>query len=306
MLTAKYSAQIIIDDFSYAALPPEQAEFLRQKAARINARRHITHTLIEEMGRDLLETKERLPGVFLQWARAEFQFSDDTIENYINVAKRLPAMPEGTTAPIQARALYLLSRESTPDAARQEAQELAASGVPVDYKTAFILANAPPELKARYVAEELPKESAYELTKVLGRRTLSPEVKQICLDQKVSAPELVTYLDQAYRDYERTAGTTYERLTFKDIERDNWTLNGLGWSVKLGEARVVDIERYKVDRAQMHKDNAPRRYQWLITESTLQEAPDGSLYLQITKSDFDGLESGQLLTVQIRLPISGD
>lgn len=290
--------------FDYAALVPDDAEFLRNQAAYINARRHITHQLITEMGRALGAAKKRLPGVFLQWARAEFGFSDDTIENYMNVAQRFPALEPQTDGggAIQARALYLLSRTATSDDARTEAARLAGAGQVVDYQTAFILAEAPAQIKTRYLKEELPKQAAYDLAKTYSRRTLPQPVRDVCITQNVSYPEVIAYLAKTYIDYQQTKGTPRERRTWLDIEADNWQLNGLGWSVPLGQARPVDISRYVVDRAAMHRDLAPRRFQWLQTDSLVEQTPDGRYILILEKPEFKNL-NGQLLTVQIRLPI---
>lgn len=303
----KGSATVIIDDlFTYEQLDKQDSDFLKEKAAYINARRHITHTLITEMGKALIEAKERLPGVFLRWARSEFGFSDDSLENYMNVARRMPALPDDQPGNIQARALYLLTRESTPATARIEAQELAGQGVTVDYNTAFILANAPVEIKTRYLSEELPKQTAYDLTRVLSKKTLSPEVKAVCLQQGVTSPELVEYLDKAHSDYIRTKGTQRERSTWIDIESDGWQLNGVGWSVPIGQARPVDIDRFKVDRSAMHKDFAPQRWEWVVTDVPLQETSDGRLILILDNPALQNMAAGEYVRLQIRTPKESD
>lgn len=283
-------------EFSYEDLTPDDAEFLRAKAAYINARRHINHQLIVEMGSALLEAKTRLPGVFLPWATAEFKVSHDTLENYMNVARNLPALPQEQGALFQARALYHLAGKGVTDESRAQAGQIAESGRVVDYETAYILADAPLEIKERYLAETLTKADAYNLAKVLNKKTTPPAVKAVCLTNGVSAPEVVEYLTQAYNDVSKG------RETWGDIAADEFQLNGMGWSVPLSQARLTDLERYRVDRAFMHRDNAPRRYQWVELAAPVQHTKDGRDIIVIDRPDLKGLE-GQSLTVQVRIPI---
>lgn len=291
--------------FAYDDLPEQDAAFLRDKAAYINARRQLTHQLIAEMGAALLEAKARLPGVFLAWARAEFGFSDDTIENYCKVARNMPTLPPGRSALYKARALYKLSGDNIPDSVRGEADSLAADGNTIDYETAYILADAPEPIKQRYLDESLPKATAYQLARTLNNKHLSPIVKQVCLDQQVSDPAVIQYLAEAYRDYLTTKDTIRERRTWKDIEADNWQLNGVGWSVPLSDARAVDIDRFKVDRAAMHRANAPTSYTWLRVESAVKTLPDGRVILVLDTATLKKFE-GKRLLVDIRLPEAND
>lgn len=288
--------------FDYTTLGPDDAEFLRNQAAYINARRHITHQLITEMGGALIAAKYRLPGVFLLWSRLEFGFSDDTIENYMNVAKWFPALENSSATSIQLRALYKLSSINTDESARTEAAQLSNAGQTVDYKTAYILAEAPVEVKTDYLNETLPKDSAYEMARVYKKKSLPQTVRDVCISHRVSSPEIVDYLAEAYLDYQRTKGTIHERSTYADIENDKFHLNGLGWSVPISQARAVDIQRYKVDRAFMHRDLAPKRYEWLETNALVQKTPDGRLVIVLEKPDFAQLE-GALLMLKVRLPI---
>ena len=285
--------------FDYSTLPTDDAEFLRNKAAYINARRHITHQLITEMGIALIEAKERLPGVFLAWARNEFQFSDDTIENYMNVAAKFPAL-EQTGGIIQAKALYLLSRGSTPESVRTEAAELAGAGVPVDYKTAFILAEAPPEVKARYLAEELPKDSAFDLARVYKKKTIPQPVKEVCIGQKVSSASVVNYLAEAWTDYQATKGTVHERSTYADIEADGWTLNGLGWAVPISQAREVDIERFKVDRQTMRIDKAMEAFEWIRLKGNISEINGVTVLIPDDSKSLKGNTGAVVIDVRVK------
>lgn len=306
MEPARTLSGTIVQTFDYNKLPKQDAEYLRGQAAEINARMAITHTLRVEIGKILIDAKARLPGVFLSWVKSEFGYSSDTAENLMNVALRMAELPQGTDALFQARSLYLLGRESTPESVRQEAIDLASTGMPVDYEVAYILAQAPVEIKSRYLLEELPKKTAFDLAKALNRKGLSDEVKSVCLNQRVSCPELIDYLAKAHSDYQRTKGTYKERSTWADIEEDNWVLNGISWSVPLSDARPVDIDRFKVDRSAMHKDFAPQRWEWVVTDAPLQSTSDGRLILILDKPEFETMNEGDYVRLQIRVPKESD
>ncbi|NJO20502.1 MAG: hypothetical protein HC838_11305 [Spirulinaceae cyanobacterium RM2_2_10] len=129
--------------FDYSTVDPAAADDLRNAAAYINTRLTLSYQLLVEVGHKLVEMREQYTGVFMSWATSEFRVSYDTVTNWMNTAMRLGDLSDGQAALFQTRALYKLSAPSTPDSARQAAQDLAARGEQVDYKTAFILANAP-------------------------------------------------------------------------------------------------------------------------------------------------------------------
>lgn len=292
-------------DFDYNQLPLDDADFLRDRAAYINARRTITHQLIAEMGAALIEARERLPGVFLAWARHEFQFSDDTIENYMRVARNIPTLPGNAPAGMfQARALYKLAADTTPAAAVETAGEMANNGQKVDYETAAILADAPDPVKTAYLAEQISKPQAYALTQVYKRKDIPPDVRQICLGQGVKYAEIVIYLAQAYRDSVRTAGYSNPRTTWQDIQADDWILNGIGWACPLSEARPVDLERFRVDRQAMHilraQGESPA-YEWLKGVKGTLVFRNGVPVIELSAPLSQDLE-GQVISLDLRIP----
>ena len=90
---------------------------------------------IIDIGQKLIEVKARLGhGSFGGWLEAEFEWSDQTALNFMNVARRMPGIPNGLDfAP---RALYLLAAPSTPETARTEALERAAAGETITHAIA--------------------------------------------------------------------------------------------------------------------------------------------------------------------------
>lgn len=67
-----------------------------------------------EIGRHLIEAKDRVGhGHFLPWLEREFQWSEDSAERYIGVAKRFPNSADLRN--FTREALYLLAGPSVPE-----------------------------------------------------------------------------------------------------------------------------------------------------------------------------------------------
>ena len=82
---------------------------------------------IISIGKKLLQAKELMPhGEWGNWLQQEFDWSQDTAGNFMNVAKQFPQLPEGTD--FTAEALYILARNSVPPEARAVAVAEAKKG----------------------------------------------------------------------------------------------------------------------------------------------------------------------------------
>lgn len=113
--------------FDYGGLDAETRIVVQQRTGEIKTLLHRSAQDIKDIGQKLIEVKAKLGhGNFEDWLAAEFSMSDDTARNFMNVAKRLPEIPNGSV--FDAKALYMLAAPSTPEAAREEALERAASG----------------------------------------------------------------------------------------------------------------------------------------------------------------------------------
>jgi hypothetical protein len=82
-------------DFDYSELEPEVVEEARAAAGRIRKRIQAAKLGMLEVGRELLNMKEKLKhGAFGKWIRAEFDMTDRTAQNYMSVARELSGNPE--------------------------------------------------------------------------------------------------------------------------------------------------------------------------------------------------------------------
>lgn len=95
------------------AANPADEQFLRDAAARIKARINRTVMDIIDIGRELIDVKERIGhGNFLPWIDREFGMTDRTAQNFMNVASRFQSE---TVSDLTPSVLYELAAPSTPD-----------------------------------------------------------------------------------------------------------------------------------------------------------------------------------------------
>lgn len=116
-----------LDLFDYTQLSPELQTTVRLATERIKMRMKRTAEDIIEIGKDLIAIKEQLPhGQFLPWIESEFEMSDQTAKNFMNVAERFPQIPNNLE--FKPTILYQLAAPSTPESVVEKAIEKAESG----------------------------------------------------------------------------------------------------------------------------------------------------------------------------------
>ena len=115
-----------------ANIDSEVSTFVQERTTEIKALVSRSATDIIAIGEKLIQVKQKLGhGRFGAWLKAEFDWSQDTAERFMNVAKRLPNIPHG--AEFEAKALYLLAAPSTPEEALQSVLELAEKGETISH-----------------------------------------------------------------------------------------------------------------------------------------------------------------------------
>jgi len=192
--------------FDYANLDAETTQFVQQQTGEIRVLMKRTAQGIVEIGQRLIEVKDKLGhGSFGDWLSAEFEWSWDTANRFMNVAKRLGKIPHH--AEFEARALYLLAAQSTPEPARSEALARASAGEPITYKAAQaikqkyapprFLPKAEPELKLELEPEKILQPQPFPVPE--PHQTLGPKPEIVAIrrgsepiqsSQPFSAPQL--------------------------------------------------------------------------------------------------------------------
>lgn len=298
----KASAILPPDEFSYDELTAPDQVWLRGKEGEMHSNLAITHQIITNMGKILIEVRERIPGRYLAWARTCFGISDDTVENYVNVATNIPFLSDQAAALITAKALYKLAGNNADSAGVAAALDKLESGEPVDFGEAYILSRAPTHIREQYLANDLPKEQAHEVTKALVRRGTPDTVRDYCIEKGVTHAAVVNYLTETFNDEKAQAGWKNGRKTWSAIVEDDGNLNGLGWSLPISKANERDIDRFKVDRQAMHIDQANERFDWKVTRGQVKVLASGEVVLVLQKgSGFDRFLDREFL-VQVRVP----
>ncbi|MBW4420744.1 MAG: DUF3102 domain-containing protein [Myxacorys californica WJT36-NPBG1] len=123
----------VMRDFSYETLEVEARVVVQQRTGEIKSliRRSAQDTI--EIGQKLLEVKSRLGhGLFGDWLRTEFDWSERLARQYMLVADKMAKFANLDT--IAPSALYLLASSSTPDEVKEEFLEQAEAGEPVTHK----------------------------------------------------------------------------------------------------------------------------------------------------------------------------
>jgi hypothetical protein len=122
--------------FNYDAVAETDRQTVQEATARIKSICRTTAQTIIDIGKNLILIKGRLGhGHFGQWLAAEFDWSERTAQKMMAAAEKFKSAPiaDLNFAP---SALYLLSDESTPEEACEEAVSLAKSGSLVSHAKA--------------------------------------------------------------------------------------------------------------------------------------------------------------------------
>jgi hypothetical protein len=122
--------------FDYTILDAEISHFVQQQTDEIRALFKRTAQGIVEIGQKLISVKQRLGhGRFLDWLQAEFEWTERTAQQFMNVARSFKN-ENFSNLQLAPSALYILAAPSTPQAVRSEALARAKAGEPITHKAA--------------------------------------------------------------------------------------------------------------------------------------------------------------------------
>lgn len=140
--------------FNYDQLNNDTAVFVQNQTSEIRSLIKRTGQDIIEIGRRLIEVKEKLQhGQFKQWLEAEFAWDERTARRFMSVPRafKTDKLSDLNIAP---SALYILAAPSTPQQVKDEVLALAQDGTNITHKVAK-------EIKEKYT-----KGRAVDKTKV--------------------------------------------------------------------------------------------------------------------------------------------
>lgn len=114
--------------FDYSELETDVRSLVERKTTEIRNRMGESNQRIVEIGERLISVKAALPhGAFGRWIEAEFEWTDRTARNFMNVATTFKSEAVADL-PISATTLYLLASESTPAEVRRKLVARAKAG----------------------------------------------------------------------------------------------------------------------------------------------------------------------------------
>jgi Arc/MetJ-type ribon-helix-helix transcriptional regulator len=201
--------------YDYSSLDDETRTSVIRHAEAIKFRTQRVVEDIIEIGKSLVEVKAQLPhGAFGNWLKSEFDWSEDTASNFMNVSKRFPQIPNGSEfAP---KALYLLSARKVPDEVREEALRVAQNGEKITPERAKMLIAQYENLQKR--DNQIPNRSEFEDSKPIEIRLTPQDRKDIQIliesgEKATKAEEIIT----ALRHVKRKAAQEIRSKRKKDI-----------------------------------------------------------------------------------------
>lgn len=187
--------------YDYSSLDTETRNSVIRHAEAIKFRTQRVVEDIIEIGKSLLEVKAQLPhGAFGNWLKSEFDWSEDTASNFMNVSKRFPQIPNGSEfAP---KALYLLSAKKVSDEVRQEALRVAKTGEKITPERAKMLITQFENLQRKNT--QIPNGSEFEESEAIEIRLTPQDKKDIQIliesgEKPKKAEEIITALRHVKR-----------------------------------------------------------------------------------------------------------
>jgi hypothetical protein len=280
--------------FDYNALDSETRIFLQERARDIKGRLRSNARNAWEIGHDLVEVRARLQyGHFVSWLRAEFEWSERTAYNYINVFESFGSFAnfaklETTAAP---SALYLLAAPSTPFDARAEALELVNGGKSITYKEAKAIVTRHKELQRTQTNRDSPRQHRLCIQPTNNSNRAVP----ICQEN----------LSEALKSKNALPVTASASAAFESVEPQKNQPNpeSLDPSDRVAQDDGREWVRIHTDR--------PARIQWNDRIGVVVARPRGSVYVQIDsftpsflESEVELIDEQPLLNVKQQLVIA--
>jgi len=258
----------VVTGFDYSGLDSETRIIVQQRCGEVRSLIKRSGADILEIGQKLIEVRDRLKhGKWGAWLGAEFEWSIDTAENYMRVARQFGQIPNGSD--FHARALYLLASPNTPPEAREEAIALVESGQPVSLATARSLVQeykTPAQKPALFAQGDTVQIAEGEFK---GRSVVVEKVEGAvihCVSEGKSQPFLPTELETdkgqaigkkpqqwAAPNQQQTLLGSYESMLQVEQERCSLLEKQLAAMIQQSEQTIQSLERERVHCDQLRE-----------------------------------------------------
>ena len=159
--------------YDYSQVDEAHREQVMEAAVDIKRREHRAAMDIVEIGRSLIDVRDRLPyGQFVPWLETEFGWQKSMAYNFMAVAESFPKF--GKVENFGLSALYLLSGPNVPDEAVTEANEVAERGERVTHKAAKAIVDRHRPKPANASSVAVPISRVVGKCRVCGRPLTDP------------------------------------------------------------------------------------------------------------------------------------
>ncbi len=180
------------DSFRWAVVPASDRDWLRARTDDIGTFTYRIGCDIARVGQILAQVRGRLKhGLFLRWLAAETTFDRAKAYRLMQIGKAFSSYISQIEK-FEQSALYVLSQDKTPQAAREHAVQLAESGTRVTRAVALQILDAHKPVRVGTVEvaeyEKLHKELNTLVIEVPASKTAETDLKAVRVDQdKVTA-----------------------------------------------------------------------------------------------------------------------
>lgn len=213
------TSQELTQSFDYTVLDTETQIVVQQCTSEIKERLRDAAQATWEVGQKLFDVRNRLEyGQFNLWLKTEFKWSRSTAYNYIDVFEAFGSCPNFGQLDIAISALHLLSADSTPLAAREEALERAANGEKITRAKAKAITNHHRELAEVATASE---PVTVDITaETIEKESSSPTVVEPiqCIEQNQQSVDKDASVGEVVQDNSAGANQFEQELLGKELD----------------------------------------------------------------------------------------
>ncbi len=235
---------------------PEIEPRLTGRAMRIRELVNMARGAIIEIGRELIQASDEVEhGLWLDWLRKNFGWSETTARRYMNIAEAFGAATQhgrfDLEISFEARALYALASPDVPQAARDEAIALAESG------------------------ERITRDQAEEMVK---RARLEAAAEAVAEERRKAQSKLA--------DTQTEMQVLLQRINNLEAEIEEQVESRLGEvvrSAKSKESKEIREARAALAEARADMEEARLRAERLESEMAVFEDPTDDLLIRLTQ-----------------------
>lgn len=299
----------VVPEFDYASVSAEYRDELQADTEQLHSIEAQTFVLAVQRGLILLRWKERLPhGQFMEWRRWALPgpsgqgYSDQSYSNWMNLAIHYPEIP--ATVNFQLGAAYLLASGEVSDETRQLAIQLAAGGMRVNKRVAFVLAQSPEWMLRKFVDGKIGAEDAEAVTLSLKRQPYAvSQYAEKWQPTKAAAVDFIAYALQNHR--ERKQDNPNAATLLEELVSSGGYLQAGEFSEHLSTANQASLDAFMSERKRLNAANAiEKAYFTKRSNATFRQFEGGYFMVDNLDPEFElpqDLQVGDQVEIEVKI-----